>query len=118
MGHAKDWLTSARVHRLPYDQVPQLGDVAVFINGEAGFSQLYGHVAMVIGVNEERDQFSTAGWDGFKADCQLEVHRDLPVTANTFFIHRRLSPEEASGGDYPFWEPATLDVLQVYSELQ
>jgi len=88
MGHAKSWLYSARVHKLPYDQVPQVGDVAVILNGEFGFSAQFGHVAMVTNVSEERDSFGIAGWDGFKNDCQLQVFQDLPVTYNTYFIHR------------------------------
>lgn len=88
MGHARDWLYSARIYRLPYDQVPQVGDVAVILNGEFGFSTEFGHVAMVIDVNEERNAFDIAGWNGFLNDCRLQVFLDLPVTHNTFFIHR------------------------------
>lgn len=88
MGHAKDWLYSSRVNRLPYDQVPQVGDVAVFLHGEFGFNALFGHVAIVTEVNEERTSFSIAGWDGIKNDCRLQTIQDLPVTSNTFFIHQ------------------------------
>ncbi|NIM95518.1 MAG: CHAP domain-containing protein [Anaerolineales bacterium] len=89
MGHARSWLASARYFRLPYDRIPQLGDVVVILNGQFGFSSFYGHVAIVIGVNETRDRFSIAGWDGMKNDCNLEIHLDFPVTTNTFFIHRK-----------------------------
>jgi hypothetical protein len=94
MGHAKDWLSSARSQRFPYDQVPQVGDVAVILHGEYGFSAEYGHVAIVIQVNEARDRFGFAGWDGLKADCQVEVYLDLPVSDNTFFIHRKEISQE------------------------
>lgn len=94
MGHAKDWLSSARAQRFPYDQVPQVGDVAVILHGEYGFSAEYGHVAIVIQVNEARDRFGIAGWDGLKADCQVEVYFDLPVSVNTFFIHRKEITQE------------------------
>jgi len=30
-----------------------VGDVAVFLRGEFGFSAVYGHVALVVAVNEE-----------------------------------------------------------------
>jgi hypothetical protein len=89
MGRAKDFLYSSRIHRFPYDQVPQVGDVAVFLRGEFGFSALYGHVALVIDVNEAMDRFSIVGWDGLKADCKLEISLDLPVTYNTYFIHHK-----------------------------
>ena len=88
MGHARSWLYSARVHRLPFDQVPQVGDVAVILNGEYGLNAQFGHVAMVTSVSDERDTFSIAGWDGFKNNCQLQVFQDLPVTYNIYFIHR------------------------------
>lgn len=91
MGHAKDWLYSARVHRIPYDQVPQVGDVAVFLRGAFGFSAVYGHVALVVDVNEALDHFSIVGWNGFKADCKLEIYLDFPVTYNTYFIHHKES---------------------------
>jgi hypothetical protein len=89
MGHAKQWLTSARIHGFPYNQVPQVGDVAVIQNGAFGFSRQYGHVAIVSKVNGERNRFSIVGWDGLRDDCQLEVFHDLPVTASTFFIHHK-----------------------------
>lgn len=91
MGRAKDFLYSSRIHRFPYDQVPQVGDVAVFLRGEFGFSAIYGHVALVIDVNESMDRFSIVGWDGLKADCKLELFLDLPVTYNTYFIHQKES---------------------------
>jgi surface antigen len=96
MGHAKDWLYSARVHRLPYDQVPQVGDVAVILHGEFGFSAQFGHVAMVTDVNEDRTTFSIAGWDGFKNDCRLQVFYNLPVTNNTYFIHQTIKNESST----------------------
>ena len=102
MGHAKDWLYSARVYRLPYDQVPQVDDVAVILNGEFGFSAEFGHVAMVIDVNEERDAFSIAGWNGFLNDCRLQVFLDLPVTNNTFFIHQTID-SQVSNAPYVEW---------------
>ena len=102
MGHAKDWLYSARVYRLPYDQVPQVGDVAVIINGEFGFNAEFGHVAMVTDVNEERNAFSIAGWNGFLNDCRLQVFLDLPVTNNTFFIHRTIDTQ-ISSAPYAEW---------------
>lgn len=89
MGRAKDFLYSSRIHRFPYDQVPQVGDVAVFLRGEFGFSARLGHVALVVDVNESMDRFSIVGWDGLKADCKLQIFIDLPVTANTFFIHHK-----------------------------
>ncbi len=91
MGRARDFLYSSRVHRFPYNQVPQVGDVAVFLRGEFGFSATYGHVALVIDVNESMDSFSIVGWDGLKADCKLELYLDLPVTDNTYFIHQKES---------------------------
>ncbi|HKZ54591.1 MAG TPA: CHAP domain-containing protein [Anaerolineales bacterium] len=100
MGMAKNWLASARVLRLPYDQVPQVGDVVVFLQGEYGFSAEYGHVAIVIWVNESRDRFDIAGWDGLKADCVLEIYHSLAVTDNTFFIHRKFADIEL-----PLFEP-------------
>jgi surface antigen len=103
MGHAKDWLYSARVYRLPYDQVPQVGDVAVILQGEFGFNAQFGHVAMVIEVNESRTTFSIAGWDGFKNDCRVEIFQDLPVTQNTYFIHQKIDthPSRAPYQDWP-----------------
>jgi surface antigen len=101
MGHAKDWLYSARIIRLPYDQVPQIGDVAVILYGEFGFSAEFGHVAMVIGVSEDRSSFSIAGWNGFINDCQIEVFDHLPVTRNTYFIHRIIQDDPATA---PFLE--------------
>jgi surface antigen len=101
MGHARDWLYSARVNRLPYDQVPQVGDVAVFLYGEFGFSAEFGHVAMVTEVSEDRSTFSIAGWNGFKNDCRVEVFHHLPVTRNTFFIHRIIQNDSTSA---PFLE--------------
>lgn len=89
MGRAKDFLYSSRIHRFPYDQVPQVGDVAVFLRGEHGFSAYYGHVAYVIAVNEERDRISIAGWNGLVADCKLQIHLDLAVTRNMYFIHHK-----------------------------
>lgn len=89
MGRAKDFLYSARIHRFPYNQVPQVGDVAVFLRGEHGFSAVYGHVAYVIAVNEQRDRISIAGWNGLVADCKLQIHLDLSVTTNTYFIHHK-----------------------------
>lgn len=89
MGHARDWLYSARVHRFAYDRVPQVGDVAVILNGQFGFSWYFGHVAIVVDVDESREHFSFAGWDGYKANCQVEVYTDFPVTYNTYFIHRK-----------------------------
>jgi hypothetical protein len=91
MGRAKDFLYSARIHRFPYDQVPQVGDVVVFLRGEFGFSAIYGHVALVVDVNESMDSFSIVGWDGLKADCKPELYLDLPVTYNTYFIHQKES---------------------------
>ncbi len=88
MGDAKDWLKSARYFRLPYNQVPQIGDVAVILNGEFGFSKGNGHVAIVIGVNAAHDRFDIAGWNGLKSNCLLEINTNLPVTPNTVFIHR------------------------------
>lgn len=93
MGHAKDWLYSSRVHRLPYDQVPQVGDVAVILHGEFGFNAEFGHVAMVIDVNASRSEFSIAGWDGLKNDCQLQIFHNLPVTNNTYFIHQTIKDD-------------------------
>jgi hypothetical protein len=87
MGHARDWLHAARLHRFPYDQIPQVGDVAVILNGAFGFSAEYGHVAIVIAVSPARGRFSIAGWDGLTGDCQMQVYRDLPVTRDTYFIH-------------------------------
>lgn len=87
MGQARAWLASARARRLPYDQVPQVGDIAVFLNGVYGFSAEYGHVAIVTEVNEDRTRFNIAGWDGLKADCALETYPDLLVNSNTYFIH-------------------------------
>jgi surface antigen len=89
MGRAKDFLYSARIHRFPYNQVPQVGDVAVCLRGAHGFSLAYGHVAYVIAVNEDRDRISIAGWNGLVADCKLQIHLDLSVTANTYFIHHK-----------------------------
>jgi surface antigen len=96
MGHAKDWLYSARVYRLPYDQVPQVGDVAVILHGEFGFSAEFGHVAMVTEVNEDRTAFSIEGWDGFKNDCRLQIFHNLPVTYNTYFIHQTIKSESST----------------------
>jgi surface antigen len=89
MGHARDWLYSARVNRFPYDRIPQVGDVVVILNGQFGFSYLFGHVAIVVDVDETREHFSFAGWDGFKANCQVEIYTNFPVTYNTYFIHRK-----------------------------
>lgn len=89
MGNAKDWIGSARVERLAYDQVPQVNDVAVIVNGEFGFSEEFGHVAMVTSVNPDHSRFSIAGWDGLEDDCVLQIYEDLPITNNTFFIHHR-----------------------------
>jgi hypothetical protein len=89
MGHARDWLYSARVHRFAYDRIPQVGDIVVIVNGEFGFSWFFGHVAIVVDVDEAREHFSFAGWDGFKANCQVEVYTDFPVTYYTYFIHRK-----------------------------
>ena len=102
MGHAKDWLYSSRVNRLPYDQVPQVDDVAVFLHGEFGFNTQFGHVAIVTEVNEERTAFSIAGWDGFKNDCRLQTFENLPVTSNTFFIHQILD-SKSSTAPYMEW---------------
>jgi sporulation protein YlmC with PRC-barrel domain len=102
MGHAKDWLYSARVYRIPYDQVPQVGDVVVILHGEFGFSTQFGHVAMVTEVNEDRTAFSIAGWDGFKNDCRLQVFHNLPVTNNTYFIHQIIK-NETSTAPYLDW---------------
>jgi hypothetical protein len=88
MGHARDWLASAREHRIPYDQVPQTGDIAVLLNGVYGFSAEFGHVAIVTDVNEDHDRFSIAGWDGLKNNCQTEEYHDLVVTADISFIHQ------------------------------
>jgi surface antigen len=96
MGHAKDWLYSARVYRLPYDQVPQVGDVAVFLHGEFGFNTEFGHVAMVTEVNESRTTFSIAGWDGLKNDCRLQVFHNFPVTNNTYFIHQTIKSDSST----------------------
>ncbi len=96
MGHAKDWLYSARIHRLPYDQIPQVGDVAVILHGEFGFNAQFGHVAIVIEVNESRTAFSIAGWDGVKNNCREEVFHDLPVTWNTYFIHQKFETQSSS----------------------
>jgi surface antigen len=89
MGRARDFLYSSRINRFPYDQVPQVGDVAVFLMGEFGFSARLGHVALVIDVNQAMDRFSIVGWNGLKADCILEITFDLPVTNNTYFIHHK-----------------------------
>jgi hypothetical protein len=89
MGRAKDFLYSSRINRFPYDQVPQVGDVAVILRGEFGFSARLGHVALVVDVNEAMDHFSIVGWDGLKADCKLQIFVDLPVTSNTYFIHHK-----------------------------
>lgn len=88
MGDAKDWIHSARSRGLPYDSRPQVGDAAVILNGEFGFSAGFGHVAVVIGVNRDHTRFDIAGWNGFKDDCRVEIYTGLPVTENTFFIHR------------------------------
>jgi len=93
MGHARDWLYSARVHRFPYDRIPQIGDVVVILNGAFGFSAFYGHVAIVIEVSENRDRFSLAGWNGFMSNCEVEIMSDLPVTYNTYFIHSKHTNE-------------------------
>ena len=106
MGHAKSWLYSARVHKLPYDQVPQVGDVAVILNGEYGFSAEFGHVAMVTDVSQDRTTFSIEGWDGFKNDCNLQTFHDLKVTHNIYFIHQILNaapdPEPDISGPHRF----------------
>jgi hypothetical protein len=109
MGHAKDWLYSARLQRLPYDQVPQVGDVAVILNGDFGFSAEFGHVAIVTEVNDARDRFSIAGWDGMKDDCVLQIVYDLPVTYNTFFIHRIINTR--SPDIIPFTWPHPIEDL-------
>lgn len=87
MGDARNWLSSARLHRFPYDRIPQVGDVVVILNGAFGFNATYGHVAIVIDVSENRDRFSLAGWNGVINNCEVEIVRDLPVTYNTYFIH-------------------------------
>jgi surface antigen len=112
MGHAKDWLYSARVYRLPYDQVPQVGDVAVIINGEFGFSAEFGHVAMVTDVNEERNAFSIAGWNGILNDCRLQILHDLPVTHNTFFIHQTIDTQLTST-PYTDWPHRFKDLIDL-----
>jgi surface antigen len=115
MGHAKDWLYSARVNRMPYDQVPQVGDIAVFLNGEFGFSAEFGHVAMVTEVNEDRSNFSIAGWNGFKNDCQIEVFHNLPVTRNTYFIHRIIlnDPSSAPFFEWPRHNQGLIDLTHI-----
>jgi hypothetical protein len=116
MGHAKSWLYSARVHKLPYDQVPQVGDVAVILNGEYGFSAEFGHVAMVTDVSQDRTTFSIEGWDGFKNDCRQQTFQDLKVTYNTYFIHQILNvppdPEPNIPGPHRFELRIDLEFIQ------
>jgi len=88
MGHARDWILSASSYGLPYDHTPQVGDVAVILNGEHGFNSEYGHVAVVIGVNREHTLFDIAGYDGTRNNCMVEVYTRLPVSSSTTFIHR------------------------------
>lgn len=111
MGHARDWLYSARVHRFPYDRIPQVGDVVVILNGAFGFSAYYGHVAIVIEVSENRDRFSLAGWNGFMSNCEVEIVSDLPVTYNTYFIHFKQSnaPHPLALGN---WSSVTREQLE------
>lgn len=115
MGHARDWLYSARVHRFPYDRIPQIGDVVVILNGAFGFSAFYGHVAIVIEVSENRDRFSLAGWNGFMSNCEVEIVSDLPVTYNTYFIHSKQTNEP-----YPNmpgnWSSVTREQLESREE--
>lgn len=91
MGHARDWVKTASDHALPVDHTPQIGDVAVILNGEHGFNREFGHVAIVIGVNRDHTLFDIAGYDGIRNNCMVEIYTRLPVTANIFFIHRALS---------------------------
>jgi hypothetical protein len=114
MGHARDWLYSARVNRLAYDQIPQVGDVAVILNGDFGFSAEFGHVAIVIEVNGDRDRFSIEGWDGLKNDCVLQIFQDLPVTSNTFFIHRDLSTQPSNSPSFE-WPHRIEDLINLLS---
>jgi surface antigen len=112
MGHAKDWLYSSRIYRLPYDQVPQVGDVAVILQGDFGFNAEFGHVAMVIEVNESRSEFSIAGWDGLKNDCQLNIFHNLPVTNNTYFIHQTIKTDLSSipHSDWPHFNQILINL--------
>lgn len=88
MGNARDWITSASNRRYPYDQVPEVGDVAVFLNGSHGFSVEFGHVAMVTWVSNDHTRYNIAGWDGLKADCVLQSYSNLTVKPDDWFIHR------------------------------
>ena len=111
MGHARDWLYSARVHRFPYDRIPQVGDVVVILNGAFGFNAYYGHVAIVIEVNENRDRFSLAGWNGIMSNCEVEIVNDVPVNYNTYFIHLKQAqvPHPIALGN---WASVTRDQLE------
>jgi hypothetical protein len=89
MGNAKQWISSAANRGYTYDQIPQVGDVAVFLNGAHGFDATYGHVAMVTWVNDTHTSYNIAGWDGLKADCVLQSYSNLSITPNDWFIHKQ-----------------------------
>src|SRR3990172_6347079 len=94
MGNARDWISSAAKRGYSYNQVPQVGDVAVFINGSHGFSVAYGHVAMVTWVNDSHTQYNISGWDGLKSDCVLQSFSNLTVRADDWFIHQGGTPSQ------------------------
>ncbi len=103
MGDAKDWLYSARLHRLPFDQIPQVGDVAVILNGAFGFSAQYGHVALVIRANADRTHFTNAGWNGLRGDCRQAIYRNAPVHQGHRF-HPPQRPVPAADRLWPLWK--------------
>ena len=88
MGDARDWINSAAKRGYPYDQIPQVGDVAVFLNGSHGFSAEFGHVAMVTWVSDDHTRYNIAGWDGLKADCVLQSYSNLMIRPDDWFIHK------------------------------
>ncbi len=113
MGTARNWISSAAERHYSYDQTPQVGDVAVFLNGSHGFSAEYGHVAMVTWVDDAHSRYNISGWDGLRADCILRSYSNLSVNSDDWFIHKpgTPSPPPPPGPSEPSTGQITFDPL-------
>lgn len=80
---AHNWDTRAKAEGYKVDTKPEEGAVFVAEQGAGGHSNVYGHVAIVIGVSGNKFKISEMNWNGaFKVN-----ERELEMTDGYHFIH-------------------------------
>jgi len=87
LGDAKDWATNAEEVGFPVDNIPRVGDIAVFQPNVHDSNSVYGHVAYVEKV--ENDNLFYVSERNFEGGGTSDKPRRIEKDSSDQFIHRK-----------------------------